>query len=233
MIVGIHQPNHLPYLGFFDKMAQSDVFILYDNTQFARWDIGFQNRNKIRIKDGWLWLTVPIKHEFGAKINEAKIDNTKHWARKNWTSIVANYSKTRYFKEYKDDFEKIFSKEWDYLADLNIAIIRKAAELFGIKAKIMLSSEIIPKLNAKATDALIELCKAVDADIYLSGRDGKEYLEHDKFKDAGIKITYQEYVHPKYEQAYPGFELYMCFLDLLFNHGPDSLKILKNNASYD
>jgi hypothetical protein len=227
MIVSIHQPNHLPYLGFFEKMAKSDIFILYDNTQFARYDIGFQNRNRIRTKDGWIWLTVPIKHEFGANINEIKIDNSKKWARKNWTSIMANYSKAKYFKEYKQPFEEIFSKTWETLADLNIAIIKKAAELLGIKTKILAASELID-LKTKSTDALVDLCKAAKATVYLSGRDGKEYLEHEKFDKEKIKVIYQDYKHPTYTQAYEGFKPYMCFLDLLFNQGPDSLKILIN-----
>ena len=232
MIVSIHQANHIGYLGLYEKIAASDVFVIYDNTQFARWDIGFQNRNKIRTKDGWMWITVPVKHNFGAKMNEMEIDNSKRWARKNWTSIVANYSKAPYFREYAKHYEEIFMKEWAKLADLNIALIMKTAELLGIRTKIVLASDVVPGLSTTSTDALIDICKALGAKVYLSGKDGKEYLEHDKFDRENIKIIYQDYTHPEYTQAHPGFEPYMCILDLIFNHGPESLRILKNQTSY-
>lgn len=225
--VAIHQPNHLPYLGFFDKMANSDIFILYDNTQFAKYDIGFQSRNKIRIKKGWIWLTVPVSYNFGALINQVNIKD-QHWRKTHWKSIEANYSRAKYFKEYKERFKAIYDKEWDNLSDLNIAIIRELASALGIRTKTVKASELIPELNFKATDALVALCKAAKAEIYLSGVDGEKYLEHEKFRKAGIKIIYQHYKHPEYSQVFPGFEPYMSALDLLFNHGPESLKILKN-----
>jgi len=230
MIVSIHQPNHLPYLGFFDKMAASDVMILYDSAQFARYDIGFQNRNKIRTKEGWIWLTVPVKHNFGAKINELEIDNSKKWAKKNWTSIVANYAKAPYFKDYKDHYEEIFGKEWKTLGDVNTEIIMKTAKLLGIKTKLVLASELA-SLESKGPQALLDLCKKIGAKVYLSGTDGKKYISDEmkkEFEKNGIKIIYQEYTHPEYNQIHGNFEPYMCILDLMFNHGPESLKILRN-----
>ena len=233
MIVTIHQPNHLPYLGFFDKMASADVFVLYDNTQYASYDVAFQNRNKIRTSDkqGWIWLTVPVTAKLGTLIKDVKIAD-QHWRKKHWKSIEMNYGKAPYFSKYKEIFQAIYDKEWDNLADFNIALITALRDAFGIKTKLVRGSDIIPHLEAKATDALVQICTTLKATVYISGRDGETYLELGKFKDKNIAVEFLNYVHPEYPQAYPGFQPYMCALDLLFNAGPKSLEIL-HNASHD
>jgi hypothetical protein len=228
MIVSIHQPNHLPYLGFFDKMAHSDVFILYDSTQYKTDD--WQNRNKIRTKEGWMWLTIPIKHNFGDVIKDVKIDNSKNWQKKHWNSIVANYAKAPYFKQYKPVFEEFYTKKWENLSEFNNALIIKISELLGLKTKIILASELM-KLESKGPRALLDMCKKLGATVYLSGADGDKYITDEmkkSFDKSGVKLEFQEYVHPEYKQTHPNFEKYMCILDLLFNHGSDSLNILKN-----
>ena len=226
VICTIHQPNYLPYLGFFEKMDGKDVMILYDNTQFEK--NGFQNRNKIRTKDGWIWLTVPVLQKADQLIRDVQIDNRTGWQRKHWMSIQSNYSKAPYFKDYEAPIRSIYEKfEWSKLSDLNMALIMTIKDLLGIKTKLISSSNIIYDLETKSTDALIELCKEVDATHYISGAGGEEYLEVDKFEKEGIKVIFQHYDHPEYKQTYAEFHPYMCILDLLFNHGPNSLNILR------
>jgi len=227
--VTIHQPNHLPFLGFFDKMADSDVFILYDNTQFKTDD--YQNRNRIRLPKGWIWLTVPVSYDFGTLIKDVKIKD-QHWRKTHWKSIEANYSKAPYFNEYKDRFKRIYDSDWESLSEFNIALITELRDALGIKTKLIRSSELIPELHSKSTQALVDLCKAANADVYISGTDGEKYLDLKKFDDANIKVVFQKYTHPEYRQAFQGFERYMCALDLLFNHGPKSLEILHNKTKY-
>jgi hypothetical protein len=226
VIVTIHQPNHLPYLGFFDKMINSDVFILYDNTQFKSED--FQNRNRIRTntEQGWIWLTVPISYTFGTLIKDVKIID-QHWRKTHWKSIEANYSRAPYFKEYKDRFKAIYDKDWTNLSEFNIAIIKELRDAFGIKTKLVRSSELIPNLKSKSTQALVDLCKTAGATTYLSGSDGDKYLKLELFEKEGIKVIFQRYKHPEYTQAFSGFHPYMGAIDLLFNHGPESLKIIR------
>jgi len=211
-------------------MANSDLFVLYDNTQYKTDD--WQNRNKIRTKDGWMWLTVPIKHNFGDLIKDVKIDNSKNWQRKHWNSIQANYAKAPYFKKYKDEFEKIYTQKWVLLADFNTSLIKKAAEILGIKTKIVRASENM-SLTSKSQQALLDICKHFGAKIYISGADGKKYITSEfqkEFEKYGIKIIYQNYKHPKYKQVHPGFEPYMCILDLIFNLGPESLNVILNQS---
>ncbi len=211
-------------------MMDSDIFILYDNTQFKSED--FQNRNRIRTNNeqGWIWLTVPITYQFGTLIKDVKVKD-QHFLKTHWKSIEANYSRAKYFKEYKDRFKKIYDTEWDNLNDFNIALITEIRDAFGIKTKLVRASELIPELKSKSTQALIDLCKAVNATKYISGADGEKYLEIQKFKEAKIEVEFQHYKHPVYNQAFKDFQPYMGVIDLLFNYGPESLKILKNNTN--
>jgi hypothetical protein len=210
-------------------MIDSDIFILYDNTQFKSED--FQNRNRIRTntEQGWIWLTVPVTYQFGESIKEVKIKD-QHFRKTHWKSIEANYSRAPYFKEYKDRFKKIYDTEWENLAEFNIALIKELRDAFGIKTKLIRSSELIPKLESKSTQALIDLCKITNANKYISGTDGEHYLKLELFKKENILVTFQKYKHPEYKQVFSKFQPYMGAIDLLFNYGPDSYSILKNQS---
>jgi len=229
MICTIHQPNYLPYSGFFEKMSNADITILYDNTQFKKND--FQNRNRIRLKEKGIWLTVPVSYHFGDLINQVKINNNTPWTKQHWKSIQLNYFKAPYFNDYKAEFENVYSKRWDKLVDINVTLIKLCSGLLKLKTKIVLASDLT-NLQTKSTDALLTLCKAVKCDEYISGVDGKKYLELDKFAKSGIKVRFQDYKHPVYKQVYPGFEPYMSVIDMLFNCGPDCLEILKKDNTY-
>jgi hypothetical protein len=230
LICTIHQPNYLPYLGFFEKAYRSDVFILYDTTQFKKND--WQNRNKLCTKDSWQWISLPVKHDFGQKIFEVKIKDAGKSLEKNWRTIRVNYGRAPYFKEYSSEFENIFLSGGENLSDLNCRIIIKAAELLGLKAKFIKSSEL-PKLETTSTQALIDLTKLVGADTYISGGKGVNYLDMDLWNSTGLKILFQKYHHPVYRQFNSEvFQPHMNILDLLFNCGDKSLKILIKNQEY-
>ena len=126
MLVAVHQPNYLPYCGFIHKAALSDVFVILDSVQFVKGGaFAWQHRNKIRTKDGSMWLTVPVlkKGRHHQSINEVRINNKFAWRRKHWKSIYENYRNTRYFSKYSDFFESVYIKEWERLIDLNVEII--------------------------------------------------------------------------------------------------------------
>ena len=142
MICTVHQPNYLPYLGFFEKAHRSDVFILYDTTQFKKND--WQNRNKLCVNNGWQWISIPVYHDFGQKIFEVKIKDPQKSLVKNWRSIQVLYAKAPYFKKYAASYEEIYHSEIELLNDLNCKIILQAAEHLGIKTKFVKSSELPP-----------------------------------------------------------------------------------------
>jgi len=229
MKVSIHQPEHLPWLGFYDKIDQCDMFILLDNVPFSK-DY-FQNRNKIRVSDGWSWLTVPVytKGKYGQLINEVKIVNTQPWSRKCWKSIDAAYKRSPFWGEYSAFFKELYETRWVYLSDLNIKIIDFIISCFGIDVTIELASDL--GVEGTKSDLILNICKKVGATEYFSGKYGESYLSESSFNLEGIKITYQQYSHPKYLQQYSPFIPNMSAIDLLFTYGPNSLSVIREHRS--
>ncbi len=228
MILTGHQPNYLPYTGFFEKIAKSKVFCIVDTVQFVkRGTFGWHNRNKIRTHDDWVWLSVPVltKGNFEQKISQARINNDVSWARKHYRSIYLNYHKARYFSKYSNFFEEIYTKKsWEYLKDLNEAIIGYIIKSLGIKVKIVRCSDL--KIYSGKTQLIVDMCKKLKADTYISGVHGKDYIEEALLKKNRIKLIYQDFRHPVYQQQFEGFLPNMSVIDLMFNHGPKSLDII-------
>lgn len=222
VIVTIHQPEHLPWLGFFHKISQANLFIILDSVQFRK--NYFQNRNKIRTANGWTWLTVPVKRKSNTSIKDVEIDNNQNWRRKCWNSIYFTYKKSPFFGEYGHVLEKFYKQDWINLCELNIHLIEQFFTFLSLEPVILRSSEI--GVQGDGSELILNICKEVDADTYISGIFGNEYLNLSDFKKAGIKVTFQEFHHPMYKQLYEPFIPSMSIIDLLFNYGPDSLDII-------
>ncbi|MCM8819267.1 MAG: WbqC family protein [Candidatus Omnitrophica bacterium] len=224
MIVSVHQPQYLPWLGYFHKIANSDCFVFLDCVQYKKRE--FQNRNRIRTKDGWVWLTVPVisKDKENQLICQVKINNDFPWQRKHLNSIKLSYKEAPYFFSYIGFFEEVYSKKWLNLIDLNLAIINFLLEKFSIKTPIKFLSQL--NIKSTKTERIIEICKSLGADTYLSGIGGKDYLDEELFKKNNIKLIYQEFKHPIYRQCYSPFISQLSAIDLLFNCGDGSIKIL-------
>jgi hypothetical protein len=228
MIVSVHQPQYLPWLGYFDKIHKSDTFVFLDNVQYKERE--FQNRNKIRTKDGWIWMTVPIisKGQGRQNISEVRIDNEIDWQRKHLGSIRSNYAQAEFFDKYYQLLEGILAKKHEYLKDLNIEITRSILDELSIDTAIFFESDL--KITTMSSARIVDICKKLSADTYLSGSGGRDYIDEQLFKGAGVRLVYQEYKHPEYKQCYDPFEPYMSIVDLLFNHGKASReKLLSGN----
>lgn len=226
MIVAVHQPQYIPWLGYFNKIASCDKFVFLDNVQYKHRE--FQNRNRIRTAKGWIWLTVPVVMAQGSRINisEVLIDNESPWQRKHLGSLRSSYSAAPYFDKYYSFFEDTLNKKWDKLIDLNVFITRYLLKALNINTSISCESEL--NISTARTERIIDICKALKADTYLSGTGAKDYLDESLFSDCGIDLKYQEFHHPQYRQCFQPFEPYMSVIDLLFNEGPDSGDKLRN-----
>ena len=225
MIVSINQPAYLPWLGYFHRIAASDLHIVLDHVQFEK--NSFTNRNKIRTKERWQWLTVPVetKGRFGElAIQNLAIDNRSRWAQKHWNAMRLNYAHAAHFKEHARFFENVYGKPWQRLEDLTRETTAYLLDTFAITTPLRYSSEM--QTAGKKDGLLLNLCRDAGATTYLSGPLGRDYLREELFRDAGIKIVYQDYAHPHYDQVYPGFEANMSAIDLLFNHRSRSREIL-------
>jgi hypothetical protein len=221
MIVAGHQPNYLPYLGFFDKIRRSDVFIIEDNVQFERQ--GFTNRNRILTVDGVRWLTVPIKHaNKPLLINEVQIANhgEPSWGRKHWLTLKHSYCKTPYWNDYQDFFKETYESEWDRLIDLNMHFIKGIMGIYKINKPMVMSSTLAAK--GKKTELIVAQCREVGAEVQLAGNGCKNYIEQDLFTDQGIKLVFQDFVQPVYTQNRTRFVPNLSVVDYLFCVGAKS-----------
>ena len=213
MIVSIHQPAYIPWLGYFDKIAKSEVHIFLDDVEYSKNNLF--NRNKIKTPQGWMWLTIPVYYKSNMLICETKIVNTFNWRKKHWYSIKTNYSKAEHIEEYSDEIEGLYLKDWENLADFAISMNKKISEILGIKVKFLKSSEL--KVSGKRNEKLINLCKAVGADTYLSGQGARIYIDEKLFLRNDVKIIYQTFIYPRYRKLWGEFIPNLSVLDFLFN----------------
>ena len=227
-IISIHQPGYLPWLGFFKKIMYSDVFVFLDNVKFVprQW----HNRNKIRTSQESTYLTVPIKKASGKNINDILIDYSENWSMNHKKTIFYNYSKAKFFTNHFSFFENLYGKKFDKLLDLNMEIIYYLMKKFDINTQIIFASEL--DISSTKSDLNLDICKKLDADVYLSGITGKNYLKEEDFDKSNIKIEYQNFQHPNYSQVYQPFISNMAAIDLLFNEGNNSAKVLRKASNF-
>jgi hypothetical protein len=226
MIVSVHQPQYLPWLGYFDKIDKADAFVLLDNVQFKKNE--WQNRNKIKAAAGGQWLTVPVMYRFPQLINEVEINNRERWQHKQQQALISNYKKAPYWSVLEPFFTDLFQSQWQTISQLNIHVVKKLVEILGIKTPLHIASEM-GNFPEDPDERLIAITKYFAADTYLAGSGGRDYMDMDKYDRNSIKVLFQDYRHPVYDQLFGDFLPYMSVIDLIFNHGDESLKILRGN----
>lgn len=233
--IAIMQPGYLPWLGFFELMASSDILVIYDDVQFVKHS--WQNRNRIKNVGGAQFLTIPvlIRGKNRPKINEVLIAEDVLWRRKHLKSISYNYCKAKYFDEIFPIIEKGLQLKTNKLLDINMFFIREIAKYLNINTQIALSSDF--GITAGGTvERVINICKYFNATHFYNGPKGKELYKDEKedFAKQGIVLEIQEYQHPEYPQLFGEFIPYLSVIDLLFNRGKHSLEIILSgkNISY-
>ncbi|MFZ2322559.1 MAG: WbqC family protein [Ignavibacteriaceae bacterium] len=227
MILSVHQPNFIPWLGFFYKLKLSDFFVFLDDVQFSK--NSYINRNKIKTPQGANWLTLPVQSsgKFGQNINDVKITNYDITKRKILSTIKMNYSKTKYFNDYFSEFEDIFNKNEGNLSNLNIDLVLLINRILNINTEIVLSSQL-EDIQGDSTERLINICKKMNCSIYFSGFGGSKYQDEDLFVENNIKLRKTDFIHPIYPQLWGEFIPNLSVIDLIFNCGSESQNILGN-----
>lgn len=230
MVIGILQPGYLPWLGFFEQVYKSDVFIVYDDVQYDKH--GWRNRNRIKTPQGPLWLTVPIKVNFEDRpLNiDIRIDNSTNWKKKHLLSIKHNYAKALYFQDHIAFFEEVYEREWTYLIDLDLYLIEQLIKRLGMSNKQIIRSSSLG-ITGGRIERLVRICQRFQADTFYEGASGKNYIDEAEFADQGIRVIYQEYQHPVYRQLHGDFTPFVSVIDLLLNEGSESLAILTNKTT--
>lgn len=222
--ITIHQPNYLPWPGFFHKWMIADVFVILDTVQYHKNE--WQNRNRIKTAQGEQWLTVPVNYRFGQRIEDITIANPL-WAKKHINSIEQAYRKAPFFAQYWPELKAIYQAEHQHLAALNTTLIVALGRMLGCTAPWVLASS----LNISEQDPtlrLIQICQHFDADAYLSGAEGEHYLAPSAFEDVGIQLYFQHVAAPEYAQLHGDFIPFLSVLDVLFNIGDACRSTIRN-----
>jgi hypothetical protein len=227
MIVAIHQPHYLAWLGYLHRMAQADLFIVLDHVQFERRN--YQNRGLIRLDGRAHWLTVPVlQRSQKERIVDKTIDNSgpRPWGPIHFSSLRHAYRKAGHFDTYAGAIQALLEARWERLVDLDRAMLELLRDAFGIRTPLVCSSEL--GVAGTKSELIFNLCRAVGADTLLAGFGGsRSYLDAAAFEREGIRIQWHEFTHPVYRQC--GDEPFIAGLasiDLLFNCGAHSRAML-------
>ncbi|MFQ5440454.1 MAG: WbqC family protein [Nitrosopumilaceae archaeon] len=224
----IHQPQFFPYPGFFHKISLADCFVIMDDVQY---DKRFTNRTRIVSTNGWIWVTIPINKSQKFSPNmEVEINNELPWIKDHLKKFVSSYGKSPYFDSYMNYIEEVYKKEWEFLFDLNFETLKKTMEWLNIKTEIIRESEL--NIKGESSERLLNVCKEIGADSYISGIGGKNYVDEKLFENNHVQLLYQNYCPTKYPQRFlKEFFPNLSILDMLFNIGPKSTELINENNS--
>jgi hypothetical protein len=224
MLVTIHQPQFMPWLGYFDKMDQADLFVRLDTVQYKKNE--WQNRNRLKTAQGPQWLTVPVRFRFPARIDEVVVNDDAPWRHKHRQTLLTNYRRAPMWEAEEASLADLYADAGTLLRDLNGATIDWLASRLGIDTESRWASDL-PVTEQEPTQRLVEICRHVGASAYLSGAEGRNYLDMGRFSAAGIEVIFQQYIPATYEQLFGDFASHLSALDLVLNCGAASIDILR------
>ena len=226
--IAILQSNYIPWKGYFDIIRSVDLFIVYDDVQYTRRD--WRNRNQIKTAQGLKWLTIPVKSKgnYTQRICDTEIHGNA-WAEQHWKTLVSNYSKSPFFKEYNAGVKAAYEKaaRLGLLSEVNLLFIKEINRMLGINTKISFAQDFLPE--GRKEDRILSICKNCGASVYLTGPAGLNYLNSGKFKKEGIEIAVADYSsYPEYPQRFGQFVHNVSVLDIIFNTGRRAPEYMKS-----
>ncbi len=229
VLVGIHQPNYFPWIGYFYKCIISDIFIFLDTVQFSKGS--YQNRVKINTPQRPKWLTAPV-NKFSKPGNLTKditFSNTE-WPQKHLTILKHNYLKSPFWDYYYEELFELYKKSKPGLSETNVILIK------WIAAKLDISTRFLPASSTNVTEIeptkrLVKLVKAVGGNVYVHGAGANNYQDNTVFSKNNIGLVETKFQHPEYKQNWgDAFVPGLSILDLLFNVGPEEKGLLKKSG---
>jgi WbqC-like protein len=224
------QSSYIPWKGYFDMMQRVDEFILYDDAQYTRRD--WRNRNRIKTKDGLLWLTIPVevKGKFEQAIKDVRISDAR-WAERHMKTIAAVYARAPHFRTYREALDALYRGAVSMrLSEVNRHLTQGIADLLGITTRLSWSMDY--ELPRGRVERLVGLCQRAGARVYVSGPSARDYLDPAVFAAAGIELAYMDYSgYPEYPQLYPPFAHQVSIVDVLVHAGPAARACLTSTAA--
>ena len=224
-IIAIHQPNYIPWLGYFYKIYQADTFVFLDDVQYS--NTGMHDFHYIKTPQGRLRMKIPVKVSFGDNINQVIVNDNIQWKANHLKQLESNYKKTPYFNEVYSDMAELFDLNINQMSELNVRIIKMIASKFGISTDFVVSSELGIVHNDK-NERIFEICNKTGATIYYSGMGAAVYQNESDFTNRGIELRYSSFKPFVYPQLWGDFESNVSVIDFLMNCGYDWDRVLQN-----
>jgi hypothetical protein len=225
-LVAIHQPNFFPWLGFFEKIARSDRFVLMDNVQLPKTGRGsWVNRVRLMVNGSADWATMPLLRHHGelTRIADVVTDDSQPWRLKLVRKLQLNYAKAPHFDDVFPLVETLVLNREPRLVAYNAYAIRLIADLLELRTPIVLGSDVGG--DGHASDLLVSMVKRVGGTAYLCGAGALAYQSDEIFAAAGIAVLPQNFQHPVYVQRHQGpFVPGLSVIDVLMNWGVDSTR---------
>ena len=217
MIVSIHQPAYLPWLGYFDKIIRSDIYVYLDTVQLEKNSYSYTYRNKIKTPQGAKWLTIPLKSKGYrvSSIGDIPIDNSQDWKRNHLKSIYMNYRKSTYFDDLYPKLELLYQTEYERFSELAYVHLEFWLNELQINTRVVKAS--MTTVKSKKSALILDLCEQFGAKKYISGAQGINYLDEQSFKRKSIGIEYQDYKHPIYPQLFGEYIPNLAVVDYWMN----------------
>jgi hypothetical protein len=216
-IIAVHQPNYIPWLGYFYKIYQSDIFVFLDDAQFS--NEGMHNYSYIKTINGPFRLKYPVQQSLGDRINKVRPKDELGWKEKHLAILRTSYHEARYFSEIYEDFKELIMAEYLNIAALNIALIEHFAKKLGIKSEFVRASDL--NINGSKEEKIIGICHVLGGKIYYSGTGAKVYQKEENFNKAGIDLKYSIYTPFEYPQQGNEFQSNVTAVDFFMNCGYD------------
>lgn len=216
-IIAIHQPDYIPWLGFYYKVAHCDQFVYLDDAQYS--NEAAHNYNVIKTPQGALRLKIPVQQKLGDLIYQVRTRDELNWKKKHLKTLEMNYKKATYFDQFFPVFQEVIMRDYSNIAELNISINQVILDGFEIKTPCVRTSNM--KISSVREDRILEICKKLCASEYLSGNGARVYQKESHFDAMGIVLTYLDYKPIEYKQIWPKVDFLPCMsvIDYIFNCG--------------
>lgn len=229
MILTAHQPQYLPGLRLFAKIASADLFVIFDISQFE--SKSFENRNFIKTQAGPLLLTAPVAMKDHFSNTGATIELAPGpWQRKHIKSISLAYGKAPYFRDYAEDLFEILGRPYRLLAEINAALLAYFLAALRITTPVVKASDY--SFDGEKSGLVLDMCRKLGATTYIFGAQGVNYADVDAFRAAGVEPKFQQFTPLEYPQLHGAFAANMSAIDLLLNAGPGSLDVINRCHGY-
>lgn len=231
MNIVISQPMFFPWVGFFEQIKLCDTYVHYNDVQYSKG--GFTNRVQVKSPDGVRWLTVPLKKfHLGQSINQVEINNEKNWRANHYDLLKLCYENAPYYSEMLNLVESVYSREWELLDDLSQATLNVVCDYFDFyKDKKFIAIKDL-NVNGASSERVLATTLKLAADTYITGHGASNYLNHEIFEDAGVRVNYMNYKKKPYPQLYGEFTPFVSILDLIANVGKEGVDWICSGTIY-